>query len=157
MADKISHNINEHNIKQNQISDKNYYPIIVSYHSNIISRPLIDTSTGEFVKVKSTGKVKLFGQTYFKKDAIDGISTGRYKAISTCNTLNESLDVEDISFVITTGGTINMGTGSLSNATPDTVSVICQRGSTSTVNCIFLPKVNNSTYVGSVIFQYSII
>ena len=56
-----------------------------------------------------------------------------------------------------TAGVFNIGTGSAVNATPDAVAIACQTGSSSIVNCFFLPKVNINTYIGAVTFQYNIL
>lgn len=81
-----------------------------AYHSNISSKPMIDPSTGEHYTYKSgikKGELKLFGKTTLRKYAIDGIKSGKFKALVTARALDEGVDIPNLERVITSAGTIN--------------------------------------------------
>ena len=106
----------------------------VAYHSNIKSRPLMNPKTNQFFRIgekylgedgqilpkhiredgsyksgisENTGKPKLFGLSYFKKDAIEGLREGKYSFISTASSLDKGMDIVDLEVAFITGGTCN--------------------------------------------------
>lgn len=78
----------------------------IAYHSKIKSRPLFDNETGEIIKFK-TGRVKMFGATYLKNEALEGMTSGRYSVLVTAKALDEGLDLPIIEQVIITAGSAN--------------------------------------------------
>ncbi len=78
----------------------------IVYHSNIKSQPLIDPSTGKFITTKA-GKVKIFGQTSLKNNAIEGIKNGDFTFLATARALDEGMSIPNIEVVICSGGTVN--------------------------------------------------
>lgn len=77
----------------------------IPYHSKIKSRPLFDED-GNIVKYK-TGKVKMFGATRLKNEAIEGIKSGKYLYLVTVKSLDEGLDLPMLEQVIITAGSAN--------------------------------------------------
>ena len=78
----------------------------IAYHSKIKSRPIIDPETNELIKFK-TGRVKMFGATHLKNEAIEGIKTGKYLYLVTVKSLDEGLDLPKLEQVIITAGSAN--------------------------------------------------
>lgn len=76
------------------------------YHSNLKGVELQDEN-GNIIMQKNGVKPKIFGATYFKKDAIEGIKNGKYKCLSTVMALNEGLDISNLKLAIITAGTYN--------------------------------------------------
>lgn len=76
------------------------------YHSNLKGVELQDEN-GNIIMQKNGAKPKTFGATYFKKDAIDGMKSGKYKCLSTVMALNEGLDISNLKLAIITAGTYN--------------------------------------------------
>jgi len=79
----------------------------VAYHSKIESRPLIDPKTGDYFKVKSTGKVKMFGKKLIKDYAVEGLNHGYFTCLVTVKALDEGFTCHSIEQVITTAGSTN--------------------------------------------------
>jgi superfamily II DNA or RNA helicase len=82
----------------------------IVYHSNIKSRPIIDLNTADYFRYKSgekQGQPKLFGKTTLRKMAIEGMLSGKYKALVTAKALDEGVDIPLIERAITSGGTVN--------------------------------------------------
>lgn len=65
---------------------------------------------GNLILIKSgvnKGKPKEFGATVIKRDAIQGMKNGRYTFISTVDSLNEGLSIEDLAVAIIASGDCN--------------------------------------------------
>lgn len=73
-------------------------PICTIYHSKLKTEIVYNE-----IKKKEVKK----GKTVLKREAIDGIKTGKFRVISTASSLDKGFNVEDISLVITTSGTQN--------------------------------------------------
>lgn len=84
--------------------------IAVTYHSKLKSIPLIDPTTGEYITYKTgahKGEVKLFGKDSLKSRALIGIGVGKFRVLSTVASLNEGLDIPDLSVAIISSGDCN--------------------------------------------------
>lgn len=87
-----------------------YRPIALSYHSNVKSKPVYDEETKDFIRYKTgskKGRVKLFGSSYFKKQAIEAIKSGEIKILCTARALDEGFNVEDLEIAIIQSGSRN--------------------------------------------------
>lgn len=73
-------------------------PICTIYHSKLATQIVFDE-----IKKKEVKK----GKTVLKREAIDGIKTGKFRVISTASSLDRGFDVQDIALVLTTSGTQN--------------------------------------------------
>lgn len=73
-------------------------PLCTVYHSKLATQIVYDEVKGKEVKK---------GKTVLKREAIEGIKTGKFRVISTASSLDRGFDVKDISLVITTSGTQN--------------------------------------------------
>ena len=96
IADTINSNVNR---------------IAICYHSNIQTAPIIDPSTGDWIRYGprsvNAGKIKKFGKDSLRKLAIEGMIDGTYKFLSTARALDEGLTIPNLEQVITTAGTAN--------------------------------------------------
>lgn len=77
------------------------------YHSKLKGVQLIDYSTGQYITNKKDGNIKKFGLKSIRDYLISNFKAGNIKFISTVEALDESLDVQNISLVITTTGSVN--------------------------------------------------
>ena len=93
-ADQLAYIINEQHKQLTGTDTK----ICISYHSKIETQIRFDVVKGKEVK---------FGATKLKKEAIDGIKSGKYRGISTASSLDRGFDVHNIRLGITTSGTQN--------------------------------------------------
>ena len=81
----------------------------VKYHSQIESIPMY-YDNGEVITYLSgerKGQVKLFGKTTIKKLAIERMKSGEALYLITGKSLNESLDIPNIKYIICTAGDTN--------------------------------------------------
>lgn len=93
-ADRLAYIINEYHRQQTGTEDK----ICVSYHSKIETQIRFDVVKNKEVKV---------GQTKLKREAIDGIRSGKYRGLSSTCSLDRGYDEPTIRLGITTSGTQN--------------------------------------------------
>lgn len=93
-ADQLAYIINE---QQKHLTGDDT-KICISYHSKI------ETQIRFNVDKKKEQK---FGATKLKREAIEGIKSGKYRGISTASSLDRGFDVHDIRLGITTSGTQN--------------------------------------------------
>ena len=77
------------------------------YHSKLSKVNLIDYTTGNYYTNKKDGTIKSFGLKRIRDYLISNFKTGNIKFISTVEALDESLDVQNISLVITSTGSVN--------------------------------------------------
>jgi superfamily II DNA or RNA helicase len=93
-ADRLAYIINEHHQQLTNSKEK----ICVSYHSKIETQIKFNTIKNKEVKI---------GKTKLKKEAIEGIHSGRYRGLSTASSLDRGYDEPTIGLGITTSGTQN--------------------------------------------------
>jgi superfamily II DNA or RNA helicase len=93
-ADRLAYIINEHHKQQTRTEDN----ICVSYHSKIETQIRWDVIKNKEVKV---------GQTKLKREAIEGIKSGKYRGLSSTCSLDRGYDEPTIRLGITTSGTQN--------------------------------------------------
>lgn len=93
-ADKLAYIINEYQKQQTGTDVK----ICAVFHSKIETQIYWDA-------VK--GKERKLGATVLKKDAMEGLRSGKYRGLSTTSSMDRGLDVPDIRLGITTSGTQN--------------------------------------------------
>ena len=77
------------------ILNKHKQPTVV-YHSNLKTVQATSPITGKFIKM---GSVRL------KREALNSITTGKARILSTAKSLDRGLDIPDLRFSITTSGT----------------------------------------------------
>lgn len=112
VSDAINNNINR---------------ISICYHSNIKSGPIIDPFTGQWIKYSERsarrGQIKNFGKDSLRKLAIEGMTNGTYKFLSTARAFDEGLTIPNLEQVITTAGTANPMQYAQRNARGKTVDI----------------------------------
>lgn len=99
----------------------------VKYHSQMESVYIKDKSTGDYIRYTSgekEGQPKVFGKTYLKKLALTSIKDGSSLFLITGRSLNESLDLPNIEYIICTAG----------DTSPTTYDQRVARGKTIDVN-----------------------
>jgi len=90
----------------NEMTEKD---VCTLYHSAIESRPL-KGEDGEYILYKSgakKGEPKIFGAASLKKFAVNAITNGDVRVISTASSLDKGFDVKSIRLGIITSGTQN--------------------------------------------------
>lgn len=107
--------------------NNNINRVAICYHSNIETTPIIDPSTGDWFRYGersvNKGKVKKFGKDSLRKLAIQGMTDGTYKFLSTARAFDEGLTLPNIEQVITTAGTANPMQYAQRNARGKTVDI----------------------------------
>jgi superfamily II DNA or RNA helicase len=129
-ADAIADTLNEYEIQA------------VCYHSNIESRYSINND-GTML-LTASGKPKKIGKTLLKREALNGLTTGRYKCLSTARALDEGLSIPNLRVVITTAGTANPLQYAQRTARGKTVDIYDKNKVTRIVNLYFGNFVNDN-------------
>lgn len=78
----------------------------IAYHSKVVGTSLINYDTGQYITT-AKGDIKTFGMKGVRKYIIENFGKGNLDFISAVEALDESLDIQTISLVICTTGTIN--------------------------------------------------
>lgn len=78
--------------------------VCVEYHPDVESQPLIDSDTGDYVRVKSgasKGTVKMFGSTSLNKMAVERFKEGKHTVVSTISSIPKEASFEMDFMIIT--------------------------------------------------------
>lgn len=77
-------------------------------NENKISTAVFHSKLKADMRPGKTGKLIKFGAVRLKRDAIEGLISGKYTAISTTKALDKGLNIPDLRFSIITSGTTNI-------------------------------------------------